>query len=45
MHSYKGIAYDKMAAILLQAVKEQQRVIAVLDSRIEALELKLNGWL
>ena len=35
---YKALAYDKIAAVLVEAMKEQQSQIEVLKARIEALE-------
>ena len=35
---YKALAYDRIAAVLVEAIKEQQSQIEVLKARIEALE-------
>ena len=35
---YKALAYDKIAAVLVEAMKEQQSQIEALKARIEALE-------
>jgi len=37
---YKSVAYDKMTAVLLQAVKEQQAIIETMMHRIEMLEVE-----
>lgn len=39
---HKGIAYDKMAVVLLGALKEQQAVIAALGNKVESLELEFR---
>jgi len=35
---YKAVAYDKLTAVLLEAVKEQQDQIETLQKRIKRLE-------
>lgn len=35
---YKALAYDKLTAVLLEAIKEQQAQIETLNARLEALE-------
>ena len=35
---YKSIAYDRLVAVLVEAVKEQKQKIESLESRIEELE-------
>jgi len=37
---YKSVAYDRLSAVLLEAVKEQQKEIEELKGKIKALESK-----
>jgi hypothetical protein len=39
---YKSLAYDKLTALLIEAVKEQQGTINELKSRVANLENELN---
>jgi hypothetical protein len=41
-NGYKAIAYDKLAPVLIEAVKEQQMEIKDKDTRIERLERALE---
>lgn len=38
---YKTVYYDKLIPVLVEALKEQQDIIAKLESRIQALEYKI----
>jgi hypothetical protein len=42
-YEYKTVKYDKIVAIAIQAIKEQQEVIEKMQSKINELENKLNG--
>jgi len=42
-YQYKTVKYDKIVAIAIQAIKEQQEVIEKMQSKINELENKLNG--
>ena len=39
---YKAVSYEKMSAILIEAIKEQQKTIAELSDRVAELETKLT---
>jgi hypothetical protein len=39
----KGVNYDKVTSVLVEAVKDQQKIITALESRLESLESKLKN--
>lgn len=38
---YKSVAYQNMVAVLIEAVKEQQKQINTLNNKVETLEKKI----
>jgi uncharacterized protein YlxW (UPF0749 family) len=40
---YKSVAYDKMTAVLVEAIKDQQTEIETLRSELEALKALVNS--
>ena len=39
---YKGVNYDEMTAVLVEAIKEQQKVIEQLKAEVEELKSKVK---
>ena len=39
---YKAVAYDKLSAVLIEAIKEQQKYIETLENKNKQLEERLS---
>ena len=42
---YKAVAYDKLSAVLIEAIKEQQKIISDQEDRIARLEAMMEKML
>lgn len=42
-NGYKAVAYDKLSAVLLEGMKEQQAQINILKAEIEALKTEIKS--
>jgi uncharacterized protein YlzI (FlbEa/FlbD family) len=42
-NGYKSVAYDKMSAVLVEAVKEQQKIIESQKAKIDGQETELES--